>query len=286
MRTEPTFSTGRDAWSRARACPRGAGDRGGARARDPGHRRARARLAALPNRFVAVTGTNGKTTTAELIGHLLREPGSRSRWPATSARRLPRWWASRRERRSSAKLELPARGLRGFAPECAVFLNLAPDHLDRHGTIEDYLDGEAPHLRQPGRRRRRDRQRRRAGTGRARARGEASWSASDRGAARREFSLRGRRDPLARRAADPTPTSCGCSAATTSPTRWPPPLRRSRSGSRGDAVARGAAQLRGRPAPARAGRRARRRPLRQRLEGDQRLRGGRGARAPSRAASA
>jgi UDP-N-acetylmuramoylalanine--D-glutamate ligase len=29
-----------------------------------------------------------------------------------------------------------------FAPECAVFLNLAPDHLDRHGTLEDYLDAK------------------------------------------------------------------------------------------------------------------------------------------------
>ena len=26
-----------------------------------------------------------------------------------------------------------------FSPECAVFINLAPDHLDRHGTLEDYL---------------------------------------------------------------------------------------------------------------------------------------------------
>ena len=26
-----------------------------------------------------------------------------------------------------------------FSPECAVFINLAPDHLDRHGTLESYL---------------------------------------------------------------------------------------------------------------------------------------------------
>ena len=42
----------------------------------------------LPNEFIAVTGTNGKTTTVELLGHIHREAGRR-RWrsPATSARR-------------------------------------------------------------------------------------------------------------------------------------------------------------------------------------------------------
>ena len=29
-----------------------------------------------------------------------------------------------------------------FAPEVAVLLNITPDHLDRHGTIEDYRDAE------------------------------------------------------------------------------------------------------------------------------------------------
>ena len=41
----------------------------------------------IPNEFVAVTGTNGKTTTTELIGHIHREPDGRWRSPATSAPR-------------------------------------------------------------------------------------------------------------------------------------------------------------------------------------------------------
>ncbi len=41
----------------------------------------------VPNEFCAVTGTNGKTTTTELIGAIHRPPGGRSPWPATSARR-------------------------------------------------------------------------------------------------------------------------------------------------------------------------------------------------------
>ena len=39
----------------------------------------------VPNEFCAVTGTNGKTTTTELIGAIHRRAGSRWRSPATSA---------------------------------------------------------------------------------------------------------------------------------------------------------------------------------------------------------
>jgi UDP-N-acetylmuramoylalanine--D-glutamate ligase len=31
-----------------------------------------------------------------------------------------------------------------FGPECAIFINLAPDHLDRHGTLESYLEAKLP----------------------------------------------------------------------------------------------------------------------------------------------
>ncbi len=68
---------------------------------------------ATPNRFVAVTGTNGKTTTVELV-----DPGATVVCEA-----------------SSFQLEDSV----AFAPECAVFLNLASDHLDRHADLESYL---------------------------------------------------------------------------------------------------------------------------------------------------
>ena len=81
----------------------------------------------------------------ELIGHIHRDGrASRSRSPATSAPRSRRCVGERRPRRhgrlrgSSFQLE----DSEAFAPECAVFLNLAPDHLDRHGTIEDYLEAK------------------------------------------------------------------------------------------------------------------------------------------------
>ena len=45
----------------------------------------------------------------------------------------------RRDRRLRVPPASSSRTPRAFAPECAVFLNLAPDHLDRHGTLEAYL---------------------------------------------------------------------------------------------------------------------------------------------------
>jgi UDP-N-acetylmuramoylalanine--D-glutamate ligase len=96
---------------------------------------------AIPNRFAAITGTNGKTTTAELLGHVYRTAGE----PVAVAGNVGTPLASLAGaidpdvtvvcEASSFQLEDTA----GFAPECAVFLNLAPDHLDRHGTLEDYL---------------------------------------------------------------------------------------------------------------------------------------------------
>ncbi|HET7417240.1 MAG TPA: UDP-N-acetylmuramoyl-L-alanine--D-glutamate ligase [Solirubrobacterales bacterium] len=96
---------------------------------------------ALPNRFVAVTGTNGKTTTVELIGHLYRTAGEPVAVAGNVGTAL-----------SELVGELPAdstvvcecssfqlEDTTAFAPECAVFLNLAPDHLDRHRDLESYL---------------------------------------------------------------------------------------------------------------------------------------------------
>jgi UDP-N-acetylmuramoylalanine--D-glutamate ligase len=94
----------------------------------------------LPNEFVAVTGTNGKTTTVELIGHIHREAGI----PVAVAGNVGTALSTLVDalapeavvvcESSSFQLE----DTLAFAPEGAVMLNLAPDHLDRHGTFEDY----------------------------------------------------------------------------------------------------------------------------------------------------
>jgi len=96
---------------------------------------------ALPNRFLAVTGTNGKTTTTELLGNVYRTAGE----PVAVAGNVGTPLASLAGEIagdatvvcecSSFQLE----DTEAFAPECAVFLNLAPDHLDRHRDLEAYL---------------------------------------------------------------------------------------------------------------------------------------------------
>ena len=98
----------------------------------------------VPNRFIAVTGTNGKTTVTELIGHIHR----RAALPVAVAGNVGTPLASLADdvapdatvvcECSSFQLE----DTEAFAPECAVFLNFAPDHLDRHPTLEDYLDAK------------------------------------------------------------------------------------------------------------------------------------------------
>ena len=96
---------------------------------------------ALPNRTIAVTGTNGKTTTVELLGHLYRTAGE----PVAVAGNVGTPLASlvgEIEADATVVCEASSFQLEDtdlFAPECAVFLNLAPDHLDRHRTLEDYL---------------------------------------------------------------------------------------------------------------------------------------------------
>jgi UDP-N-acetylmuramoylalanine--D-glutamate ligase len=96
---------------------------------------------AIPNRFLAVTGTNGKTTVAELLGHVYRTAGEpvavagNVGTPLSSLAGEVDPGATVVCEASSFQLEDSV----AFAPECAVFLNLAPDHLDRHADLGSYL---------------------------------------------------------------------------------------------------------------------------------------------------
>ncbi|HEU4944330.1 MAG TPA: UDP-N-acetylmuramoyl-L-alanine--D-glutamate ligase [Solirubrobacterales bacterium] len=96
---------------------------------------------AVPNRTVAVTGTNGKTTTVELLGHVYRTAGETVAVAGNVGTPLS-GLAGEIEPDATVICEASSFQLEdsvAFAPECAIFLNLAPDHLDRHGTLEDYL---------------------------------------------------------------------------------------------------------------------------------------------------
>lgn len=96
------------------------------------------RLLEVP--FVTVTGTNGKTTTAELLGAIWRAAGrdvavaGNVGIAVSSLAGSPAPAATVVCEASSFQLEDSL----AFAPEVALLLNLAPDHLDRHGTFDDY----------------------------------------------------------------------------------------------------------------------------------------------------
>jgi UDP-N-acetylmuramoylalanine--D-glutamate ligase len=97
----------------------------------------------IPNEFVAVTGTNGKTTTTEWIGHVHREAGlpvavAGNVGTAASSLVLDRGLPDDAVvvcEASSFQLE----DTLAFSPDAAVLLNLSEDHLDRHGTYGDYV---------------------------------------------------------------------------------------------------------------------------------------------------
>jgi UDP-N-acetylmuramoylalanine--D-glutamate ligase len=99
---------------------------------------------ALPNRFVAVTGTNGKTTTVELLAHTFRaagEPVAAAGNVGTALSEL----VGEVDPEATIVCECSSFQLEDaslFAPECAVFLNLAPDHLDRHGDLPAYREAK------------------------------------------------------------------------------------------------------------------------------------------------
>jgi UDP-N-acetylmuramoylalanine--D-glutamate ligase len=95
----------------------------------------------LDNEFIAVTGTNGKTTTTEWIGHIHREAGA----PVAVAGNVGTALTSligTVDPRATVVCEVSSFQLEdtsAFAPEVAVLTNLDPDHLDRHGTFDAYV---------------------------------------------------------------------------------------------------------------------------------------------------
>jgi UDP-N-acetylmuramoylalanine--D-glutamate ligase len=106
----------------------------------------------LSNEFVAVTGTNGKTTTVELLGHIHREAGLAVAVAGNVGTALSGLVGMLDPaavvicETSSFQLEDTLE----FAPEGALLLNVQPDHLDRHGTFTDYLSAKLRVFRRQG----------------------------------------------------------------------------------------------------------------------------------------
>jgi UDP-N-acetylmuramoylalanine--D-glutamate ligase len=101
-----------------------------------------ARLCRVP--YVGITGTNGKTTTTEMVAAMMRAAGVSARacgnvgYPFSLAARDPGLQALAVEA-SSFQLAFHE----SFHPQVSVLLNVAPDHLDWHGSFEAYTEAKA-----------------------------------------------------------------------------------------------------------------------------------------------
>ncbi|MDP4024273.1 UDP-N-acetylmuramoyl-L-alanine--D-glutamate ligase [Methylobacterium sp. NEAU 140] len=100
-------------------------------------RERRARAPGAP--FVAITGTNGKSTTTALIAHLLRAAGRDVQMGGNIGVAILSLEPPSESRvhvveMSSFQIDLCP----SLDPSVGVLLNITPDHLDRHGTLEQY----------------------------------------------------------------------------------------------------------------------------------------------------
>src|SRR5438067_4162595 len=94
----------------------------------------------LKGRLIGITGSNGKTTTTSLIEHILKNTGFSTILAGNIGMPLISCVEKTSDKSitvaelSSFQLEL----IEKFRPNISVFLNLTPDHLDRHHTLERY----------------------------------------------------------------------------------------------------------------------------------------------------
>jgi len=99
----------------------------------------------LEGEMIGITGSNGKTTTTTLVHHILKSAGRNALLAGNvgtpliscvEAMSATSWSVVEL---SSFQLELTDK----FRPDIGVFLNLTPDHLDRHKTMEAYTAAKA-----------------------------------------------------------------------------------------------------------------------------------------------
>ena len=102
---------------------------------------------ALPERgrpkIVGITGTNGKSTTTALIGHILKEAGRDARVGGNIGKGVLDM--APLHANATYVLELSSYQLdlvKSLHCDIGVFLNFAPDHLDRHGGLQGYFDAK------------------------------------------------------------------------------------------------------------------------------------------------
>jgi len=106
-----------------------------------------------PCPIIGVTGTNGKFTVAYLIHQILERSGQRTFFSGNDRSHIPVLYYLDRLRASDRLvLEISNRQLVGlpYSPPIAVVTNVAPHHLDDHGSMEAYVEVKANLLRYQG----------------------------------------------------------------------------------------------------------------------------------------
>jgi UDP-N-acetylmuramoylalanine--D-glutamate ligase len=99
----------------------------------------------LQGRVIAITGTKGKSTTTTLTARMLAEGG----FDATAGGNLGVALSSLVDRATPASVHVvevssfQLETIDTFHPWISVFVNLSPDHLDRHGSFEEYRQAKA-----------------------------------------------------------------------------------------------------------------------------------------------
>jgi len=90
--------------------------------------------------IIAVTGSNGKSTTTELIGYIFKNSGREYEIVGNIGRPFSEI-ADTIDSKSTAVIEVSSfqlETIKSFHPRVAIFLNISPDHLDRHGSMQIY----------------------------------------------------------------------------------------------------------------------------------------------------
>lgn len=104
-------------------------------------------LSHCPADVIAVTGTNGKSTTAALTHHFLTTGANRTSWLGGNIGHSLLPYVERISAEDFVVLELSSFQLellrgRGFRPSIAIITNFSPNHLDWHGSTENYREAK------------------------------------------------------------------------------------------------------------------------------------------------